>query len=119
MSETFITRERVFFSASALTAAGLGVVALKLIQRHREQEDDITLEGAEKELADRFQAHAAPASDKPIDSDVVYLGIDDDDARISSASEVHAIGDSKHFTRLKRRIVNGAVHLRDVMKQDD
>lgn len=110
MSEKFITRERVFFTASALA---LGAVTFKLIQRHREQEDDITLEGADQKLAEQFGACTVPLSSEPIDSDIAYVGIEDDEYRAATASEVHAIGEPGKFARLRRLAVNGAVHLYD------
>ena len=113
MSESLITRERVFFTASALAAAGLGAVACRLIQRHREQEDDITLEGADPELAAQFAARTTPASDQPIDSDVAYVGLEDDTDRALGVTEVHAIGASRYFSRLRKLVINGPVHLWD------
>lgn len=118
MSEKFITRERVFFSASALAAAGLGVVALKLIQRHREQGDDVTLEGAEQELAEQFEARTVPASDGAIESDVAYIGIEDKQ-RAVDASEVHAIGSQERFAQLRRLVANGSVYLHEKLKKAD
>ncbi len=119
MSEKFVTRERVFFSASALTAAGLGAIAFKLIQRHREQDDTITLEGVDQEVADHYEAATVPQSDEPIDSDVAYVGVEDSEYRASAVDEVHAIGEPKHFTRLRRRVINGAVFIQEKIKKED
>jgi hypothetical protein len=118
VSEKFITRERVFFSASALAAAGLSAVAFKLIQRHREQEDVITLEGADRTFADQFAARITDASESPIDSDVAYVGIDDHEERAASASEVHVIGESRRFAQLRRRAMNGAVYIHDTLGKE-
>lgn len=118
MSERFVTRERVFFSASALTVAGLGAVAFKLIQRHREQEDDIVLEGVDQETADQLGARRMDPSDEPIEADVAYVGVDDHEERALTATEVHAIGEAGSFTKLRKRVINGAVYLYDVVKRE-
>lgn len=116
MSEIKLSKEKVIFTASALGAtAALGAVAYKLIRHHLDRGDEVILEGVSQEAADQLGVQRVDASNQPIsDAEVAYLGIEDDDSRADSAIEVNAIGDESVYKQLSRRVISGAVYLRDL-----
>ncbi len=108
------TKEQVFISAGAMTAAGLGAAIFALVlKRHRERGDDITIEGIDTGTAEELGVKSAEVSSEPIEADIAYVGLDDPDDRGTPAQEVHAIGDSQSFSKLKKRVINGSVIFSD------
>lgn len=116
MSEHKISKEKVIFTASALGAsAALGAVAYKLIKRHLDKGDEVILEGISQEIADELGVQRVDATIEPLNgAAVAYVGIDDDESRAQSAEEVSAIGEEKVYKALTRRVISGAVYLRNL-----
>ncbi|HET8689955.1 MAG TPA: hypothetical protein VFL81_00780 [Candidatus Saccharimonadales bacterium] len=116
MSEHKISKEKVIFTASALGAtAALGAVAYKLIKRHLENGDEVILEGVSQEVAEELGVHRVEATSEPLSgAEVAYVGIDDDEFRAESAEEVSAIGEESAYKALTRRVIGGAVYLRNL-----
>lgn len=106
-------REKVFFSASALTVAtGLSAVAFSLIQKHRMDGDAILLEDFDEEQAEALGSEVVHSGDGRIDlADIVYLGSDDDLTRGAHAHEVNLIVAESQLDRLRRLAISGTVYV--------
>lgn len=113
-------REKVFFSASALTlATGLSAAAFKLIQKHRLNGDAILLEDFDEEQAAALGSEVVHDHDGRIDlAEIVYLGSEDDPHRGDHAREVNLIISQSRLERIKHLAKSGHIYITDKFQKD-